>query len=311
MPDENAMAEHEPPPDKTDSLREMDTDGGPAATPARPQAGRSRWRRWLMGVAVVGLAVLAVGVAILVWLNRQIAAPPAFYAEATVPERGTEERRQRIEEVETLTRRLFEPVASKAAGGQPSPNATAPAVQPTAASSVPVDTIERAAIDDDDPDIASPIASPIATPESPAIAFSAEQLNVLLAEAVASGSVPPQFSAPRVRIERGRMLIGSEVDLPPARTVLWARIRPQLVDARSVRLNIEAIRSGQLALPIERLLADLQSGSVVTLDTSQPEPALVVDWSAEPEVALDLASVELVDDAIVFRRAKPADGLNE
>ncbi|MBI3862730.1 MAG: hypothetical protein HY290_12640 [Planctomycetia bacterium] len=135
--------------------------------------------------------------------------------------------------------------------------------------------------------------------------ISDDMVNAWLAEDLPvkfGDSLPPNVSAPRVKFEKGRLLLAFQAQRGAWRGVVSSRIRPWVAGPNQLALEIESTRIGLIPVPVEEIVGDLvkklaNSGWRLEWKTSGKRDVLVVsfdsdDISSEGERAV-LESVEL------------------
>ena len=86
-----------------------------------------------------------------------------------------------------------------------------------------------------------------------------DQINAWLAEELPKnpGDWPKELQNPRVALEEGRIQIGATVDTPVWKGVGTLVLRPRFEPPRTFVFDIDVLRIGQLAIPIEKIRAEL------------------------------------------------------
>lgn len=86
-----------------------------------------------------------------------------------------------------------------------------------------------------------------------------DQINAWLAEELPKhpGEWPKELQNPRIAIEEGRIQLGATVDTPIWKGVGTLALRPRFEPPQTFVFDIDAVRVGQLAIPIEQIRAEL------------------------------------------------------
>lgn len=98
-----------------------------------------------------------------------------------------------------------------------------------------------------------------------------DQINAWLAEELPKhpGEWPKELQNPRIAIEEGRIQLGATVDTPIWKGVGTLALRPRFEPPQTFVFDIDAVRVGQLAIPIEQIRAELpqlEEGSGIERD---------------------------------------------
>lgn len=107
-----------------------------------------------------------------------------------------------------------------------------------------------------------------------AVQFTAEELNGWLAVDLVenhAGSLPPGIEAPRLAIDRARVMLGCRYRLGFLQTVLWIEVEPYLTGRNAVAFRIHQIHAGWLPVPMQRVLA--------SIDEAVRQADLRIEWS--------------------------------
>jgi hypothetical protein len=104
--------------------------------------------------------------------------------------------------------------------------------------------------------------------------FTTEEINGWLAVDLVEnhrGSLPRGIAAPRVAIDRGRVMLGCRYRLGFLRTVLWLEVEPYLTGPNAVAFRIHQIHAGWLPVPMQQVLA--------SIDEAVRQADLRIEWS--------------------------------
>lgn len=230
------------------------TEPAPVAPPAKRP--RSIWRRLAVGL-IIAAVLIAVGSAIAVWrVGAKVQDTPDFYRTAAQvePEQVDAEAEAVVESVETILR--AEP---------PQAGSRQPAAEPDASPSSP-------------------------RPEVQTLQFTEAQLNALLARS--EPRLPPDVSAPRLRLLDDRAVIGARVRRSGREAVVAVDVTPTGLRETQVDLVVNRTTAGTMAVPVARVLQLLGPSVLppevpITLDEEAGTLALHLDWKAErPDIRL-------------------------
>ncbi len=114
-----------------------------------------------------------------------------------------------------------------------------------------------------------------------------QELNAWLTDELPNqvgGEWPPELADPRVAFEKDRVLLGAMVDTPVWKGVAALALQPRLEKPRTLLLEIESLKIGQVAIPIERLLKeipDLRRSPLIRRDPKSGRYALRIPLNAD------------------------------
>jgi hypothetical protein len=122
--------------------------------------------------------------------------------------------------------------------------------------------------------------------ESWSHAFSEEAVNGWLAEElpVKYGEwLPPEIAAPRVKFERGNLLLAFQVRHGMWKGVVSAQVRPWVAAPNQLALEIQSARVGLIPVPVDELLGDFvkhmnTAGLRIQWKNSGKQDVLVVEF---------------------------------
>ena len=131
-----------------------------------------------------------------------------------------------------------------------------------------------------------------------------QELNAWLVDELpdqVGGEWPPELADPRVAFEKDRVLLGAMIDTPVWKGVAALALHPRLERPRTLVLEIESLKIGKVAIPIERLLAEipeLQRSPILRRDRKSGRYAFRIPLDAEELKDVRVETLDISPDRL-------------
>jgi len=131
-----------------------------------------------------------------------------------------------------------------------------------------------------------------------------QELNAWLTEELpehVGGRWPPELADPRVAFEKDRLLLGAMVETPIWKGVAALSLRPRLEKPRTLILEVESFKIGQVAIPIQRLMdeiPELRRSPVLRRDKKSGRYVLRIPLDGDEIKNLEIETLDVSPDRL-------------